>query len=49
MPILIVPDDNKSTYGNPKITSSNLGEAKDNIGHYYCEDFQIKTPIKTNG
>ena len=49
MPILIVPDSNEPAYGNPKITSSDLGEAKDNIGHYYCEDFQIKTPIKTNG
>ena len=49
MPILIVPDNNEPAYGNPKITSSDLGEAKDNIGHYYCENFQIKTPIKTNG
>ena len=49
MPILIVPNVKESPYGNPKITSSDLGEAKDNIGHYYCEDFQIKTPIKTNG
>ena len=50
MPILITDNEN-SKYGNPKIASTELGEAKNNIGHYYCEegDLKIKTPIKTNG
>jgi hypothetical protein len=48
MPILITESEN-SEYGNPKIASTKLGEAKDNIGHYYYKDSKIKTPIKTNG
>jgi len=50
MPILITENENSETgYGNPTIISTDLGEAKNNIGHYYYEDSKIKTPIKING
>lgn len=50
MPILITESEKSETgYGNPTIVSTDLGEAKNNIGHYYYEDSKIKTPIKVNG